>query len=138
MKKPPDQVLPELGNIDSQVGVRLGLRSLWRSFGKFLDTDHRFKGEVTQALTPLYGETAYAPGALGNGAQAAIAITVPGASLGWVVDIAYDQTLQALQATAYVSALDTVTVVLKNDTGGNITLAAGRWRAYVWPQILSA
>lgn len=133
----PLQVAP-LGDVETRQGVRSAVKSIWSYLSRFFESDFRYKSQIASELTPLYGEAAYAPGSLADGAQATISITVPGATFGYTIDLSYDKTLQALQATAYVSAANTVTVVLKNNTGGAITLAAGRWRAYVWARILSA
>ncbi len=56
------------------------------------------------------------------------AITVTGAALGDFAIVAAPYDLQGLQATAYVSAANTVVIRLTNLTGAGVTLASGTWR----------
>lgn len=137
MKKPPPLQVSQLPDVETRQGVRLAVKAIWTYLTRFFESDFSYKTDIANELTPLYGETDVTPGALGNGAQTTVTITVPGATFGYTIDFAYDKSLQGLQATAYVSAADTVIVVIRNTTGGSITLAAGRWRAYVWARLLS-
>jgi len=52
-------------------------------------------------------------------------ITVTGASLGDFVQASFSLDLAGLQLTAAVTAADTVTTTLTNNTGGTIDLASG-------------
>ena len=58
-------------------------------------------------------------------------ITVTGAALGDRVTAAFSLDLQGMSLSAYVSATNTVKVVLTNLTGGNINLLAGDLRVKV-------
>jgi len=137
MQRPLPQSLPPLQDISSRDGVRGAVRGLYDFMQKFLRRDVEFKSAVVDELNLLYGEFSYAPSAINNGAQAAIiTISVPSALLGYTCDVSYDKDLLGLQKTAYV-VNDAVKVVLKNDTGGSITLTAGKFRAYVWPRSLT-
>jgi len=89
---------------------------------------------VTWALltTPKLDTTAtWNPGTLASGAGASTSISVPGAALGDFASVAASYDLQGLQASAYVSAADTVVLRVTNLTGASITLASGTWRLRV-------
>ena len=68
-----------------------------------------------------YGKT-WAPGAIANNAEAATTVSVPGAVVGDFVLASHAGMLtDALQLSAHVSAADTVTAVMSNDTGSSVT-----------------
>jgi len=92
------------------------------------------EGEDAQSLfQKVYNGTATIdPASIATGAQATATITVTGAVLGMSAMAFPPASLQGLQLTAYVSAADTVTIVLKNDTGGAVDLASGVWKAKVF------
>lgn len=137
MQKP--QISPlQIGEVDSRQGVRGAVGVIARWIGEFIRNIDRFNSEIIVELNPLYGEANYTPAAIANGAQATTTVTVTNAILGYCVEASYNKNLQGLQMTAHISAANTVTIVLKNDTGGSVTLAAGRFRCYVWPRFLSA
>lgn len=64
-------------------------------------------------------------------AQSTTTVTVTGAALGDIATASMSVDLQAMQITAHVSAADTVTVVMKNDTAGAINLASATLAARV-------
>ena len=66
---------------------------------------------------------------INSGAQATTTVTVTGAALGMYARASMSVDLQAMQLTAYVSAADTVTCVMKNDSGGAVDLASATLRA---------
>lgn len=74
---------------------------------------------------PLTGSAAWTPGLIANGATAILSLTVTGAALGKFVRAAFNLDLQGCTISGYVSAANTVKVVITNNTGGNITLGAG-------------
>lgn len=80
----------------------------------------------------LSGDTTYDPPNLGAGATTTTTVTVPGATLGWDASAAFSLSLSGLAMTAYVSATDTVTVVLFNPTAGAVNLASGTLTAWTW------
>lgn len=73
---------------------------------------------------PITGTAAWSPGSLASGSQTSTTVTATGASLGDFAQVSLDVDLQDQIVTAYVSAADTVTVVLLNETGGSIDLGA--------------
>lgn len=80
---------------------------------------------------PLTGSASWTPGLIANAAQVTTTITVTGAAIGNFVEVSYSNDLQALTLTGYVSAVNTVTAVLANLTGGSITPVAGTVKARV-------
>lgn len=64
-------------------------------------------------------------GSLASGASATEAVTVTGAALGDFAMASMSLDLSGLTLTAYVSAANTVTVVLANNTAGAVDLASG-------------
>ena len=73
------------------------------------------------------------PGSIASGAQATTSVTVSRTKVsnGLFVQVAAGVSLAGLTATAYVSATDTVTVVLSNLTGSPVDLASTTWRVRV-------
>lgn len=65
------------------------------------------------------------PGSVSSGAQTSTTVTVTGAAVGDSVRATFSLSLAGLQMTAYVSAANTVTVLLGNLTGGAVDLASG-------------
>lgn len=97
--------------------------------GKLLAKIQAALTSIVTALTtafpaPLTGSTSWTPGAVANGAQATTTITITGVALGHFAQVATSVDLQGQTLTGYVSATNTVTVVLLNETGGPITLGA--------------
>ena len=68
---------------------------------------------------------------LATGAEATTTVTVTGALLGDFAEASMSVSLQSMKLSAFVSAADTVTVVLRNDTGAAVDLASGTLRARV-------
>lgn len=65
------------------------------------------------------------PSSIASGATTTTTLTVSGASLGDFTLASFSLSLAGLQLTSYVSAADTVTVVLSNLTGSAVDLASG-------------
>lgn len=80
----------------------------------------------------LSGSKTYDPPNLTAGATTTTTVTVAGATLGWAADASFSLDLSALVMTAYVSAADTVTVVLYNPTGGAVDLGSGTLTGFAW------
>lgn len=101
---------------------------LWRDGALSVGGD---AGSTLGIKRTLSASTTWDPPSVGDGAQTTTTITVTGAAVGDVVSVGFSQSLQGMQLTGYVSATDTVTVVLRNGTGGAIDLASGTLRASV-------
>jgi hypothetical protein len=65
------------------------------------------------------------PSSIASGATETTTLTVSGASLGDFTLASFSVSLAGLQLTSYVSAANTVTVVLSNLTGAAVDLASG-------------
>lgn len=80
----------------------------------------------------MEGSTTTDVASIANGAQAQFNITVAGAELGdYVAAITCSISTAALSLTATVTAADTVTAVLQNNTGGAVDLASATYTALV-------
>lgn len=80
---------------------------------------------------PLTGSATWDPGSIANGAAANTTVAVAGAAVGNFVSVSLGVDLQGLVLSGYVSATNTVTAVLANNTGGAIDLASSLLRARV-------
>lgn len=84
------------------------------------------------AWADLKGSATVDPGNLVAGAGANSTVTVTGAAMGdVVVGVSFSSIQAGIMLTASVTAADTVTVRIRNDSGGAIDLASGTLRAYV-------
>jgi hypothetical protein len=82
----------------------------------------------------LSGSTTLDVASLADGAGATSTITVTGAALGDFVLVSLGVDLQGISVTGYVSAADTVSVRVQNESGGTLDLASTTVRARVIPQ----
>jgi hypothetical protein len=79
----------------------------------------------------LRGSVTWDPPALTAGTQTTTTVTVTGAVVGDLVVVSLSKDLLGAQLTGYVSVADTVTVVLRNGTGGTLDFSSGTLRASV-------
>jgi hypothetical protein len=84
--------------------------------------------------TFLTGSDTWDAGSIADGDEAAKEITVTGAALGDFVVVSHGVDVADLACVGQVTAANTVTVTLLNNTGGNIDLASSTVRAFVIPQ----
>lgn len=73
----------------------------------------------------LHGSATWNPGSIAGGAEEAATVTVTGAALGDYAVASFSLDVTDLVLDAQVTAADTVTCVLANNTGGAIDLASG-------------
>jgi len=88
-----------------------------------------------RAITKFFGATVtWDPANVANGSQVTTTVTVTGVKLASynIAMAGFNKDLQGMRLTAYVSADNTATVVLRNDTGGAINLAEGSLTVGVW------
>lgn len=88
------------------------------------------------ALTPklLYGVATYDASSLVDGAGETTTVGVPGAVLGdFVVAVSLGVSTAGITVTGYVSAADTVSVRVQNESGGTLDLASTSLRVLVLP-----
>lgn len=87
---------------------------------------------ITTAFPPpLTSSATWDPPNLASGASESTTIAVSGAALGQLVQASFSLDQQGLSLTGYVSATNTVTVVLSNLTGGSIDLGSGTLKVSV-------
>lgn len=70
-----------------------------------------------------------------NGATHTQTVTVSGADQGDFVQASFGGDIAGLEVTAYVSAANTVKLLLRNNTGGAVNLSSGNWRFLVTKKI---
>lgn len=73
----------------------------------------------------LSGSVAYNPPSIAAGAQASTTVTVLNAAVGDFVQATFNLDLQGMELAAYVSTVNTVTVLFKNGTAAALDLASG-------------
>ena len=83
-------------------------------------------------LVPEYkkGSAVYDPPNLVDGAGTTTTVTVTGAALGDLAFAAFSLDTQGITVTAWVSAVNTVSVRFQNESGGALNLASGT--LYAW------
>ena len=86
------------------------------------------------ALRGLDGSETYDAGSIADGDEEVGEVTVTGAALGDFVLASFSLDVADLAITAAVTAANTVTYQLLNNTGGAIDLASGTVRVRVIPQ----
>ena len=87
-------------------------------------------------MSRMSGMTASAtwdPASIADGNEVAVEVTVPDAKLGDFVLASFSLDVADLMLTAAVTAANTVTAVLANNTGGSVNLGSGTLRVKVIP-----
>ena len=84
-------------------------------------------------LSGFGAEVTWNPASTLDGNEDAVAVTVPGAKLGDFAFASFSVDVADMVLDANVTAADTVTVVVANNTGGTIDLASGTLRVKVVP-----
>lgn len=79
----------------------------------------------------LYGSATYNASDLADGAGETTTVTVAGAKLGDFALASLGVGLQGITVTAYVSAANTVSVRVQNESGGQLNLASTTLRVLV-------
>lgn len=108
-----------------------GTWSIWRVEGNDLArATTQFNGTPPSGLTAanlgyMEGSATYDPANLADGAGATTTVTCAGAALGDYASATFSLDLQGITLTAWVSAANTVSVRLQNESGGPIDLASG-------------
>jgi len=111
---------------NSNPGVSFGRNRIITSGATY--TSALYGGEGLE----ISGSTTTDVASIANGAQAQFTITIGGAELGdHVIGITCSISTAALSLTATVTAADTVTAVLQNNTGGAVDLGNATYTALV-------
>ena len=82
----------------------------------------------------LTGSATWNPGAIGDGNEEAAEVTVTGAALGDYCLVSFSLDVEDLVLDAQVTAANTVTCILANNTGGAINLESGTVYVKVIPR----
>lgn len=77
------------------------------------------------------GTVTWNPSSLANGASTSQEVTVTGAALGDFVIVSFSLDVQDLTLTADVTAANTVTAVLANNSGASVDLGSGTLKVLV-------
>lgn len=80
----------------------------------------------------IYGSATWNPGSIADGNEEATTVTVTGAEVGDYAVASFSNDVSDLTLDAQVTAADTVTCVLANNTGGAVDLASGTVYARVF------
>jgi hypothetical protein len=96
-----------------------------------------YNGTAAYAYDPprvVTGTATWSPGAIANGASATTTLTVTGAAVGdpAAASLPTLTVAGAVHITARVTAANTVSVTIRNDSGSSTTPASGTLRATVW------
>lgn len=133
--------VPGLANVESilrQISTYLGqINTTGGSIDTTLGTIDTAISAINTTLStafpaPLTGSVVWDPSSLTTLTQTVTTVTVTGAALGSLVDVSFSLDLQGQTLTAYVSAANTITVVLFNSTAGTLNLASGTIRVRVY------
>lgn len=90
-------------------------------------------GVSTDIQETLTATVSWNPPSIADGARTNTTVTVTGASIGDLVEVGFTTALpDGATLTSSVTAADTVTVTLFNETGSPLDLASGTLRATVW------
>ncbi len=84
-------------------------------------------------MSGFRAEATWNPASILDGNEDAVAVTVPGAVLGDFAFASFSLDVADLVLNANVTAADTVTVVLANNTGGTLDIGSGTLRVKVTP-----
>jgi len=71
------------------------------------------------------------PASLADGAGASTEVTVTGAKLGDIVEVGPGVDVADVIVNAFVTAADTVTIRVQNESGGAVNLASSTWNIIV-------
>ncbi len=87
---------------------------------------------LPQRLPLMIGTGTWNPTSLATLVSTTTTVTVNGALVGDNVMVSFTTSLAGMILSGYVSAADTVTVVLFNATSGTLDLASGTLRILCW------
>lgn len=126
--------LPDFGNVYEGEKMRDLVAAVGRLFARLRGDGPLIVGGGRTIGKYFSASATWNPGNLASGAQTTTTVTLTGVKIAEAntVTVGFNKDLQAMRLTGYVSADDTVAVVLRNDTGGAIDLAEGSLTVGVW------
>ncbi len=122
---------------DGEVDLNIGYKADIRATSNNVTYRNMETGQLTIAggtgniIHGLIGNDTWDPGVISTGAEEAKELTVTGAVLGDFAIASFSLDVTDLVLNAQVTAADTVTCVLANNTGGDINIGSGMLRAKV-------
>jgi hypothetical protein len=84
-------------------------------------------------MSGMTASATWDPASIADGNEVAVEVTVPDAKLGDFVLASFSLDVADLMLSAAVTAANTVTAVLANNTGGTVNLGSGTLRVKVIP-----
>jgi len=127
-RTPQLPAVPDLNDFSTRAGIRASAQQMYNYLLAQRRKLQQLFGDTATELSYLYGEIS-----LPTGGPTTRSINVPGAMPGFLVEATYDQDLQGVSVSSYVSAPDTVTVLM---SGPAVALAPGKLRVWVYPKPL--
>lgn len=98
------------------------------------NTTHQAERNILETLIALEGSATWDAASIADGDEVATEVTVTGAALGDFALCSFSLDVADLVLSGQVTAANTVTVSLANNTGGAIDLASGTVYARVFPR----
>ncbi|MEZ0610428.1 DUF2793 domain-containing protein [Fibrella sp. WM1] len=125
--KLPDIPLARLNNIAGQFKLVKGAYVDVRTTGHGQPTRYVCNGSAFVPVAAAYLTTtaSYTPGTLATASVVNTTVTVAGATVGQFVEVTFNNPLQGCRLWGEVTAANTVTVYVRNDTGASVTLNVG-------------
>lgn len=104
---------------------RPGIKGLEEWASAFVRDVERKFNEYDIKLGELVATATFDPGSLNDAAGATTTVAVPGAAPGDFVQVAFTTPLAGVLMTAWVSAVNEVSVRFQNESGTTVDLASG-------------
>jgi hypothetical protein len=117
----------QYNKLTKQIGINAGQNKV-----RYQDDDGVIRDRLTFTPNDAFF-VSFTPGTIPNNSTASTTTTVTGAKLGWIAMASFSLDLAGTTISAAVTAADTVTVTITNNTGGSVTLGAGVSRVLVIP-----
>lgn len=117
--------------IETGTGANVVIKGTSTAVFQYVPTKARW---VLVGYEPRYlsGSGTWDPASVANGASTTTTVSVTGAVMGDHVTVSFSLDLLGCSLSGFVSAANTVTVVLSNLSGGAVNLASGTVSAKVW------
>ncbi len=119
-------------NFSNPADVTTFLAMLEQELDRFKKDDYLIVGGGSVLRKHLSSTLAWVPGTVTDGTQVTTTVSLPGCLLGDEVTCSFNYDIQQMQLTGAVKEDGTIEVVLRNETGADITLTQGTLRVSSW------